>query len=403
MAIHQLLSMDKYGAAKRIYLEGHNYYDYDNKEDYNFVSLHNLTQSRTINETEFSAYSLYNDYLGSDYADNLITQAFDRTGLFEKTTATQRDLAVNVAVSSFISYMAGLEALYFSSSRCNTDVTSAESAFDGAVALLIGSVEGPGRGGSRFQEGRMFYNIAKRTCGHFHSCRANDAEVNVELFRALEEGQEFIKDGKCEDVAKAVEAINALLKVPLIQSLIYFSDSIISAHPENDAAGHVATMAVLPILNDIDEFSADSIKSAMSFTVTSPISSDEKEDVVYDSLSDVFANPKTEGILDCDLVTNIEQICFPPLPDNPDTPEDESESNVINQEQPTPISNGLYISNNYVGDRSSIALDIKEIEERLGANDVDEAKHYYTKGEHVDFCNILYDCVLFNSLMRLCR
>ena len=39
VAIHQLTSMDKFELAKRIYTEGHNYYDYDNVEAYNFVSL----------------------------------------------------------------------------------------------------------------------------------------------------------------------------------------------------------------------------------------------------------------------------------------------------------------------------------------------------------------------------
>ena len=376
-----MLSMDKYGIGKRIYQEGHNFYDYDNEEDYSFVSLYNLTQSHTIDYTQFPEYRLHEIYLGADFSNQLILQAFDRRDRFESTTAKQRDLAVNIAISSMVSYMAALEALYYSIFRCESDIKASQTAFDGGVALLIGSVEGRERGGSAYQEGRMFYSVGKRACEHFHSCRASDAEVNLELFRAIEEGQTFLKEGNCVAASKAVEAINSLLKVPLVQSLLYFSDSTIATESDDDAAAYVAAMAVLPTLNSINSTSADSIKTAMDFTLSTQPSSDSKMEVVQSSLSDVFASPEAQGVVDCELVTKIEDVCFRPVVDNPDTVEDESKVELIKQKEPMPISNGLYVSNNYVGDRSSIALDIQEIEERLKASDFDEATHYYSKGE----------------------
>jgi hypothetical protein len=52
--------------------------------------------------------------------------------------------------------MATLEAFFYANSKCNSDKTSSIHAFDGAVALLIGSVEGRGVGGSLNEEGQMF-------------------------------------------------------------------------------------------------------------------------------------------------------------------------------------------------------------------------------------------------------
>ena len=149
VAIQQMLSMEKSEIAKSIYLQGHNYYDYDKPKEFGFVSLNNMTNRHTIDFTDFDTWRLYDEYFGADFAHNLIIDAMDQTGRFEQTTGTQRALAVNIAISSMVSYMSALEALYFSVSRCDSDTTVAETAFDGAVALLVGSVEGQSQGGAR--------------------------------------------------------------------------------------------------------------------------------------------------------------------------------------------------------------------------------------------------------------
>jgi hypothetical protein len=52
--------------------------------------------------------------------------------------------------------MAALEAFFYANSKCDSDKTSLFHAFDGALALLIGSVEGQGVSGSLNKEGHMF-------------------------------------------------------------------------------------------------------------------------------------------------------------------------------------------------------------------------------------------------------
>lgn len=66
VAIHQLMSLEKYSAARDVYLNGLNYYDYDDESKFGFVSLHNLTQSETIGDTDFDTYQLYTDFLSKN-------------------------------------------------------------------------------------------------------------------------------------------------------------------------------------------------------------------------------------------------------------------------------------------------------------------------------------------------
>ena len=397
VAIHQMMVMDRHDIAKRVYMEGHNFYDYDLKS-YAFVSIYNLTQSDTIDYDDFPSYSLFNEFYGSDFSHNMFIQIFDATGPFAETSASQRVLAVNYAISGIVSYMAALEALYFSVSRCGQAGTSAIDAFDGAVALLIGSVEGRGRGGSTWQEGQMFYSIGKRNCLHFRNCRGGDSDANVQLFQQLQTGQELIQQGvDCVQARDAVQNIDNLLNAPLIQSLLYFSDARISDHEDNYAAGYVASMAVLPIVDNIESPSAVSIQSAMNINPGSTVDGN-KTAIVQEALFEMFSNPKAGGVVDCALVTSIDGICksgwsgSSPVTDDSsstvindgngggvvtDVPPEE----VIEPEKPMPISNGLYVATNYVGDRSAIAKDVAEIKSFLSENDADGATHTYTHGE----------------------
>lgn len=159
------MSLEKYDLAKSIYVEGYNYYDYDDSS-FGFVSLQDLTQSATIGYTDYALYNLYSDYFinddgAGDFVDSLIKEAFDKKGQFMTATGNQRRLAVKIAISSFISYMSSLEALHYAVSKCGSNTATALTAWDGGVALLIGSVEGTEKGGDSNEQGQFFYSLGK--------------------------------------------------------------------------------------------------------------------------------------------------------------------------------------------------------------------------------------------------
>ena len=390
MAIHQLASLEKFELAKRIYTEGHNYYDYDNTKVYNFVSLFNFTQSGTIDYTNFDVYRLYSDFYGPAFGHELITDLFDKTGRFENSTTSQRSLAVKVVISSFVSYIAALEALYEAASRCETEKTISIHAFDGAVALLIGSVEGQGSGGSLSGEGHMFYSIAKRNCNHFHDCIVgSDSIVNEEIFSRLVEGQEAIGNSRCEDAKNIVETINSLLKVPLVQSLLYFSDPVNNQSDYDDAA-YAAMEAVMPTICNIDTVTCNKIESVMSPDETPGINATDVRSslqfVLSHSNSDIDCELVSTGLCDkgvgdLDTDTQVDVDGGSDAPDDlgSDTPDDviTAPPDNINPEDPTPIP---FVTSNYVGDRSAIALDVIQIQSAITIDDFEEATQIYIHG-----------------------
>ena len=217
-------------------------------------------------------------------------------------------------------------------------------------------------------------------CKDFDTCTINnDAKINEELWKTLRLGQSHIQESLCADAAQDLESISALFAIPLIQSVLYFSDK--SMDFDNSAAGYVASMAILPIVKDVDPSLAQTIETAMSFP-SSGISH-SKSETVYGVFRAMLSNPKSYNI-DCILVspTNRNQICDG-ISDGDlggDGNADTDVGDMIDPDKPMPISDGLYVSTNYVGDRSSIALDVKDIRNALNLKDVTRAKFIYSEG-----------------------
>eukprot|EP00804_Cyclotella_cryptica_P018112 CCRYP_005898-RB/>CCRYP_005898-RB protein AED:0.02 eAED:0.02 QI:1433/1/1/1/0.93/0.88/17/82/2547 len=368
VAIHQLMSMEKYSLAREIYLNGLNYYDYDNEAQFGFVSFHNLTQSATIGNTDFDTYELYNEYLSKnpgDFVDEFILDSFDNNDKFNGTTAKQRELAVSTAIKLFVSYMSALEALNVAVSNCETNTPRALTAWDGGTALLIGSVEGTESGtntANSTKDGRMFYSVSNALCDHFDTCTQDGSAVSDDLLALLTQGQGYIYDKSCPDVTSTLKSIVQLCAVSLIQSALYFADE--SSDEDNLAAGYIASMAVLPIVDKIDPDAATAIKREMRFR---PSSIDSNSSAVFDAFRTMLSNPQSD--IDCEMISNIDRLC-----DAPDAPAS------INPDEPSVISDGLYVATNFVTDRSYISLDISDITDKIKSDLRDQAVDLYKNG-----------------------
>ncbi len=375
MAINQMIQLEKYDIATNIYLEGHNYYDYD-KEDIGFVSLRDMTQSATIGYTSFPQYELYSSYfeekgIGNnsspgEFAHQIFMDATSPDGRFATATTEQRRSVVEITLGSFVSYFSALEALYFANSVCSTNKDSATAAYDGGVAFLIGSVEGTERGGNSEQEGRFFYNVAKMACDYFDTCvEDNDAEINQMILEDLKVGQSALKSSNCDAVSEAIDSFATLTVVPLLQSLLSFADDI-----DNTPDGYVASMAIAPVVSDFDDALSDKIVSEMAYDIISP----DKKIEVHNAIKTMLADEDFEDIA-CNVISSL---CDEGESGGVDIPAEEPIP--IKPEEPTPISGGLYVATSYTGDKSAIALDVKEIEERLQVKDVARATFIYEEG-----------------------
>lgn len=375
VAINQMIQLEKYDIATNIYLAGHNYYDYD-KEDIGFVSLRDMTQSATIGYNTFPQYELYSNYFrekrpGNDpspgeLAHQIFMDATSPNGRFATATTEQRRSVVEITLGSFVSYFSALEALYYASSVCSTKKDSATAAYDGGVAFLVGSVEGTERGGNSEQEGRFFYNVAKLACIYFDTCvEGNDAEINQMIMEKLTVGQAALKSSNCDGVAEAIDSFAALTVVPLMQSLLSFADVV-----DNEPDGFAASMAIAPVVYDFDDHLSDKIVSDMAYDIISP----DKKIEVYNAIKTMLSDEDFEDIA-CNVISSL---CDEGESGGVDIPEEEPIP--IRPEELTPISGGLYVATSFTGDKSAIALDVKEIEERLQVKDVDRATFIYEEG-----------------------
>ena len=387
-------------------MNGHTYYDYDDETKFGFVSFHKLTQSETIGETEFDAYNMYTNYLSENpgnfvndfiirydkvwtfsrnvsilffsiISPNYLYSAFEKTDQFFKTTSKQRDLAVTTAIKSFISYMSALEALNLGVSSCDTNNPLAQNAWDGGTALLIGSIEGkgdvPSNDVNRTSDGRMFVSISNEVCNYFDTCNQNGISLVTEnLLALLVQGQGYIKDSSCSMAKDILESIGQLCLVSLIQNTIYFSEQ--SWNEDYIGAGYIAGMAVLPWVHNIDSEAAMVIRKVMRmrfrpFSVTESGGS---------KVLDAFKNFLSVSAIECEQISNVHKLC-----DDPELPA------FINPNEDTILSNGLYAATNYVTDRSTISLDIRDIEGKVKINQIDDAIYSYKNGANSATYNAL--------------
>ncbi|KAL7522638.1 hypothetical protein ACHAWX_007338 [Stephanocyclus meneghinianus] len=374
VAIHQLMSMEKYSLASEIYLNGLNYYDYDNEAQFGFVSLHNLTQSATIGNTDFDTYKLYTEYLSKnpgDFVDGFIMDAFEHNDKFNGTTAKQRELAVSTAIKLFVSYLSALEALNVAVSNCETNTERSITAWDGGAALLIGSVEGTESGAETVnstKDGRMFYSVSNALCDHFDTCTQGGSTVSDDLLALLTQGQDYIYGKSCSDVTVTLKSIVQLCTVSLIQSALYFADE--SSDDDNLAAGYIASMAVLPFVDEIDPDAATTIKKDLSFR---PSSIDGDSSAVLNAFRTVLSNPLSD--IDCEMISNMHRLCDLDAPAS------------INPDEPSVISDGLYVATSFVTDRSYISLDISDITDKIKSDLRDQAIDLYRNGANSPMYN----------------
>jgi hypothetical protein len=161
---------------------------------------------------------------------------------------------------------------------------------------------------------------------------------------------------------------------------------------------------------------AEAIKSAMSFDefLESDVASPSlEEDDVRPFLRIVLTNPNSD--IDCDLVSNglcdvdgdaatdtpVDGGSDTPVDGGSDTPDDiiQAPPDVINPDDPTPIP---FVTSNYVGDRSAIALDVAQIQSAMSVDDFQEATRIYNDGEFLKsffvFPSII-DCGLFSLFL----
>lgn len=141
---------------------------------------------------------------------------------------------------------------------CRSD-TAAPNAVDQSVAFYYGA------------DDNFFHHLANQRCTNFGTCRSDgEAAVNVKVFEYFGMVQVLIDDGHCQGAREMTDLINKQMWVPLIQGNLRYAWMLSDENPNSlitslghQAKGAINAAAILPIINECSQKSADLIHRNM--------------------------------------------------------------------------------------------------------------------------------------------
>lgn len=377
--IHQVdlfMRVNAYDLALRVYQQGRN----SRRSSSGLRSLADLATQDGVKAAGKQYEDVGDFFLTDTYSDRVVLQAIaDPDGSrFAGSSRRQRSEAVRRALQTMVVYLQVVAKLRSGVASCNGGGSVAPSELvDEAVALFVGSIEGPFSGGSVSHSGRSLYAIGKEFCSLFNTCESHgDADANVKLQFAFSNMKEAFDDGKCNAAESTLEdSVLPMLLVPLIQGTLYYAhanDGSQSLSPsKNLTAGDLFAESLLPQVAKVNETVAAIIFENMDFEFGEPTVR-AGEGAVFDAFSVVV-----RGLgLDCTAIGTLKPVerglCRT------------GGQQVSTYLPTTPVSLGenLYMSTTYIQDRANIAIDVKEIEESLRLGHVWSAKTIYMEGRN---------------------
>jgi hypothetical protein len=140
------------------------------------------------------------------------------------------------------------------------------------VAMLIGSIEGPDKGGADTGDGMLLYNLANERCEQFGTCEVypngkRKAKLIGEYIRLFHDGLGYSEMGHCDELQEVYEEIAYLTMVPVLQSVLRYAE--LNEKRQADAIsgqlaeGDIYTMSVIPLVDHHNTDAANIIAGNM--------------------------------------------------------------------------------------------------------------------------------------------
>jgi hypothetical protein len=315
------------------------------------------------------------------YADTIVSEALGEPSQsrFKNFSRRQLSEAVRRILQVMVVYLQMHGLLRSAIDLCNSNAGKDQSQYAGeavagqvfvdqAVALYVGSIEGPFSRGSALGSGRMMYALGKELCPLFSTCdQHGDAYINVLLLFGFSTMKENLDDFRCDDAEKVLEdTILTSLPIPLIQGTLYFSgqDDDLSL-----VSGDVLAETLLP---QLDEVSMDTAQTIFDYTnVDLDDLSVGKNDT--EVLFEAFRSVVDDLGVDCNFIGTLVvdsgnfSVC---------------EYGVLPSNTTTDLADDLYVITTDVQDKANIALDIESMREDLSLNRLSAAKSVYSDGQN---------------------
>lgn len=374
--IYILMRTQAYEAAKDVYEHGHHSVaaaQFSNSSDTDLLTLKSLAINPSRNGV--SQFQDYKTYFGSDnYADDIITQTIEKNGNYADATREQRSEIVRKTLQTMVSFMGVLMKFQSSIDNCKSgSADTAQSEWDTAVALYVGSMEGVVAGGSGLGQGEWMYTLGNVVCSDFNVCETSgESAVNQNLMFGFTSVRDSLIDGDCTHLERMLSTeIIPRMTIPLIQGTL-ISSMEIGTLPESTASAHILSQAVTPLVQKVSSSSASILSDSFGTFQTNSTAPDISNVVA------AFSEAIKDMGIDCSEVGSTSAFSFCSSDDDGGVITDKPPK----PETPTNLGDNLYVTTTYVQDRANIALDIKDMSEALMEGNYELAELVYRDGKN---------------------
>jgi hypothetical protein len=360
-----------YKAALDIYRNGRNSFTTNSGEE-----LRSLQSLATADDRRLvPTFQQFSDYYGSDtYADNLIQQAILQEDIMAGKSRGELQEVVTRTLQTMVCYMSVVSKLQLSINYCNQDQPGlAGVEWDSAVALFVGSIEGPKAGGTKYGNGEFLYAVGNEYCTYFDTCEGSDeAKANEQLMFQFASGRDALTSGYCDQVERSLTwDILPIIAIPLVQGTLQqaiFIDDLVVGDPDDDVAtGFIMASAIGPLVKNENATSAATLSRNFDFTSSVPDGVPAVFEAFTYALRGMGVDCKDIGVTDIDFSVCLVQGVQVVAP---------------HQDTGTNLGGNLYVTSTYVQDRANIALDVKAMVDALNEGRKDLARLIYEEGEN---------------------
>jgi hypothetical protein len=230
-----------------------------------------VATSRRIADPLYSYFVEYHN--DPNYADKIVTNALNGAGKWGARSVEQRSAIITETCAFHILYMIALAQLNDALNGCKENENGGEfeltHPWDEVASLVIGSLEGPGEGGSSdTEDGQVIWGLGNRRAFQFQTeSKSGYAKINSLMEDLLFAGKGELDALDCSSLESTVTRIQNNMMVPLMQSTLRYAIQNHGLDPSSQssdlALGETYALAIIPMIKALDSNAASVIEANM--------------------------------------------------------------------------------------------------------------------------------------------
>ena len=213
--------------------------------DGDYQSLQDLARSRdflSVKDDESRLYSMYEEFYGNYFADDIVLDAFDDT--------TLAPYKIPILMKAMVLPQFAIRSFFAAVDKCSTSVEEAIKSWDESVAVLVGSIEAT-KLLNETKSGMSWWDLGRDYCSHFNCSGSEEESPSLrKMITNIELGRQSLDRSDCTTAKKKVQAIESIMITPIIQGLLYHTAQ--RQRTEDDyhvGAAYAFGKAIMPVIS----------------------------------------------------------------------------------------------------------------------------------------------------------